>query len=143
MLAATDDELARLALDVVPPDRLVWTAYFFSHFFSEWDERQAFREALLAADFTGVGSDEELSGNGYWHHWSHTIRPADGDGLRAADRSASAIARAHHVRYDEWQIFRDLQTGELRPASSSDDVQLRAQDARSMQVARRARERRK
>jgi hypothetical protein len=107
-VAKTEEELAKLGEDQVDRDHLIWTEYFFSHFFSEWHERQAFREALRAAGFTGIGSDEEMSGDGYWHHWSHTIRRADPEALRAADETAAAIAETHGVRYDEWAIVRNV-----------------------------------
>jgi hypothetical protein len=138
-VAETEEELGELRKNQVGRDHLIWTAYFFSHFFSEWSERQTFREALRAAGFTGIGSDEELSGDGYWHHWSHTIRRADPEALRAADESAAAIARAHGVRYDEWMILRNVKTGELNPASAEDEARLRADDERSFLIARRPR----
>ncbi len=96
---------------------------------------QAFREALAAAGFTGIGSTEELSGDGYWHHYAHTIRPADPDELRAADRAAAAIAEAYGVRYDEWMVGRDHKTDELRPASSAEIAELMKQDERSFRLA--------
>jgi len=137
-VSATDEELAKLRADAVGRDHLIWTAYFFSHFFSEWHERQAFREALRDGGFTGIGTDEEVTGDRYYHHWSHTIRPADPEILRTADGKAAAIAEAHGVRYDEWMVLRNLKTGELRPASDADAERLRAQDEHSFAVARRA-----
>jgi Regulator of ribonuclease activity B len=133
----TEDELALLREDGVAADTLIWTAHFFSHPHSAWEARQAFRDALRAAGFTGIGSDEELAGDGYWHHWSHTIRTADMNALRDADRTAEAIARAHGVRYDEWMVLRNLSTGELRPAAPDDIARLKTQDERSFSVARR------
>jgi hypothetical protein len=125
-MVETAEELRRLREDGVPRDRLVWTAYFFSHFFSERQERRAFLQALVAAGFTGVGTDEELTGDEYWHHHSHTIRPADPSVLTAADSAAAAIAQAHAVQYDGWNVVRDHRSGALRPASEDDIRELRA-----------------
>jgi hypothetical protein len=113
-MASTHDELARLDAEGVPPDRLIWTWYFFSHFGSSHAQRRAFRDALVAVGFTNLGTDTEGSDDHYWHHWSHTIRPADRDALREADRVAASVADAHGVRYDEWQVARDEKTGKLR-----------------------------
>jgi hypothetical protein len=134
-MLTTAEELAKLDEARVEPDHLIWTEYFFSHFGSQKSQRQAFREALRAGGFTGIGSDEEVSGNGYWHHWSHTVRQADPEGLRAADAAAAAIADAHDVRYGGWAIVREL-TGSLRPASVEDAARLRADDERSFRIAR-------
>jgi nicotinamide mononucleotide adenylyltransferase len=141
-MAGTAEELDRLAMDAVSSDRLIWAGYFFSHPFSAWEQRQSFRQALRDAGFTGIGTTNEVGDDPYWHHWSHTIRHADPDELRAADESAARLAREHGVRYDEWMIFRS-DTGELRPASSADAARLANEDARSFEVARRARERRR
>jgi hypothetical protein len=84
---------------------------------------------------TGIGSDEEISGDEYWHHWSHTVRHADRESLRAADASAAAIADAQNVRYDGWAIVYE-RTGSLRPASVEDAARLRADDERSFRIAR-------
>jgi hypothetical protein len=73
---------------------------------------------MEAAGFTNLGSDVEGSGDEYWHHWSHTIRPANRDALRHANRVAASIASVHGVRYDEWQVARDDDTGQLRPVDS-------------------------
>jgi hypothetical protein len=78
-------------------------------------ERQAFRDALLAAGFSNVGADTEGAEPYYLHYWSHTIRSASRDALREADRHADAIAREHGVRYDGWEAARSSTTGELRP----------------------------
>jgi hypothetical protein len=117
-MASTDDEVARLDAEGVPPDQLIWAWYFFSHFGSSRAERRAFRDALVAAGFTNMGADTEGSDDHYWHHWSHTIRAADRDTLREADRVATSIAAAHGVRYDEWHVARDVNTGELRPVEA-------------------------
>ncbi len=117
-MAATEEELARLAQEGVPADQLIWTAYSFSHFLSQRGKRHAFRDALTGAGFTDCGTTEELTGNGYWHHWSHTIRPADPEVLIEANRVAGTIAAEHGVRYDEWMVTRDSGTGELRPVAA-------------------------
>ena len=56
--------------------------------------------------FVEIGADEELSGDGYWHHWAHTVFDADADALREADRRAQEAAEAHGVHYDGWHIVR-------------------------------------
>ena len=112
----TDDEIARLDAEGVPADQRIWTWYFFSHFGAPRAERQAFRDALLAAGFTELGADTEGGpDDGYYlHYWSHTIRTADRNALREADRVAADISEEHGVRYDDWQVARDSATGELR-----------------------------
>jgi hypothetical protein len=113
----TEDEIARLDAEDVPADQPIWTWYFFSHFGAPRAERQTFRDALLAAGFTDVGADTEggPDDDHYLHYWSHTIRTADRDMLREADRIAAEIAEKHGVQYDEWQVARNATTGELRP----------------------------
>jgi hypothetical protein len=117
-MASTNEELARLDAEGVPSGQRIWTWYFFSHFGSTHAERRAFREAMEAAGFTNLGSDTEASDDQYWHHWSHTIRPADRGMLREADRVAASISSLHGVRYDEWQVARDDRTAQLRPVDS-------------------------
>lgn len=117
-MASTDEELSRLDAEGVPSGQLIWAWYFFSHFGSSHAERRAFREAMEDAGFTNLGSDTEGSDEHYWHHWSHTIRPADRHTLREADRLAASIAAAHGVRYDEWQVARDDSTAQLRRVDS-------------------------
>jgi hypothetical protein len=117
-MASTEQELAKLDAEGVPSDQLIWTWYFFSHFGSSNVARRAFREAMEAAGFNNLGSAIEGSDDQYWHHWSHTIRPAHRDALRDADRVAASIASAYGVRYDEWQIARDDDTGQLRAIDS-------------------------
>ena len=97
---------------------MIWTSYFFSHFGSTRAQRSAFRAALVQAGFAEVGMDTEGTDNRFWHHWSHTLRRAERNALREADRLAAQIATDHGVRYDEWQVARDPQTGRLRPAES-------------------------
>jgi hypothetical protein len=141
-MSETEAELQRLSREGVPHDRLILTAYFFTHIPSEWDERQRFRVALCAAGFTRVGTTEELTGDGCWHHYSHTVRRADPDALRAADRAAAAVAAEHSVHYDTWKVVRDSQTGELAPASEGDILRAREYDERAERVEREAIERR-
>jgi hypothetical protein len=114
-MGLTDDEIAKLDAEGVPSDQQVWTRYFFSHFGAPPGERHAFRDALLAAGFSNVGADTEGSDPYYLHYWSHTIRFADRDPLREADRRAAVIADEHGVRYDAWEVARNSTTGELRP----------------------------
>jgi hypothetical protein len=114
-VAATDDEFARLDAEGVPAHQLIVTSYFFSHFGASAGERQAFRDALAAAGFADLGADTEGSDPNYLHYWSHTIRSASRDELRAADRLAAVIAHEHGVRYDGWEVARSTATGELHP----------------------------
>ena len=137
-MSETEAELQRLSEEEVPPDRLIWTAYFFTHIPSEWGERQRFRAALRAAGFTGVGTDEELSGSGCWHHYSHTVRLADPNVLGAADRAAAAVAAAHGVQYDRWFVVRDPHTGEPKAASEADILKAREGNKRAEQIEREA-----
>jgi Regulator of ribonuclease activity B len=111
----TEDEIAKLDAEGVPADRPIWTEYFFSHFGARPTERQAFRDAMLAAGFTNLGADTEGADPNYLHYWSHTIRTADRDALREADRLAATIADKHGVRYRGWEVARLPSTDELRP----------------------------
>jgi len=65
--------------------------------------RAVIRDAMEDAGFDNMAADTESTNDYYWHHWSHTIRAADRDALREADRAAAAIAAKHGVRYDEWR----------------------------------------
>ena len=109
----TDEELAKLAADELPSDSSIWVSHFFSHFGSSYAEREAFHDALREAGFgtpsrfTEVGADEELEGDGYWHHWAFTVFEATEPALRAADQRARTVAEAHGVRYDQWMVQRD------------------------------------
>jgi hypothetical protein len=107
-----EDELERLAADALPPGTRVWVTHFFSHFFSTWEQRHTFRAALREAgfgtpgDFQEIGSDEEITGDGYWHHWAFTVLEATAERLTEADAAARAVAAAHGVRYDAWHVQR-------------------------------------
>lgn len=135
-MSQTEAELQRLGQEGVPHHRLILTAYFFTHIPSEWDERQRFRAALRAAGFTRVGTTEELTGDGCWHHYSHTVRPANPDALHAADRAAAALAAEHGVHYDTWNVVRDSETGELAQASEADILRAREYDERAERLER-------
>ena len=126
----------RLSADHAPCDQLIWTTYFFSHFSGEARPSYAFRDAMRAAGFTSLGASQESTGDRLWHYWSDTIRPADPDVLRSADRTAAATADAHGVRYDEWMIERDP-SGELRPASAEDAARIETHDAAQREAAAR------
>jgi hypothetical protein len=108
----TEEELAKLEAEGTPTEARVWVTHRFGHFGSEEAEREAFREALRTGgfgtqgDFAEIGSDEELEGDGYWHHWSFTVARAEPDELRSLDRRAAEIAARHDVRYDGWEVAR-------------------------------------
>ncbi len=118
----TDEELAKLESDALPPGTRVWVTHFFRHFGSSYAERTAFHDALRAAGFgtpgkvTEIGADEELTGNGYWHHWAFTVSEANADELRAADERARELATSHGVQYDGWEVKRHATTGAPEPA---------------------------
>ncbi len=124
-MGTTTEELERLDADGVAADQLVWAAYFFSHPFSTWEQRQSFREALRDSGFTGIGTTNESSGDPYWHHWSHTIRPAIPAELLAADEIAARIARTHGVVYDEWTLFRNRENSDLHHRRMKPDSGLK------------------
>lgn len=107
-------ELRKLANDCLPPQTRIWVTHFFSHFGSSGPERVAFRAALRAAGFgTGsqtdaeIGSDEEVDGDEFWHHWAFTIFPASPEELVQAYQLAQKIAAAHGVREDGWKVRRN------------------------------------
>jgi hypothetical protein len=109
------DSVPRLGAD--PPRRDV--TYFFSHFQSTWSERARFKQALRSAGFhepenaRSVGSDEEITGDGHWHHWAFTRVVDELKALEAADRTVGSVSRTHGVRYDGWS-FGDDGASELR-----------------------------
>ena len=112
-----EEELAKLQAEGTPPEARVWVTHRFSHFGSDEAEREAFREALRAGgfgtpgNFTEIGSDEELEGDGYWHHWAFTVARAEPDELKKLDKRAHEIAAAHGVRYNGWSVPRYGPTG--------------------------------
>jgi hypothetical protein len=61
-----------------------------------------------------VTTDEELEGDGHWHHWAFTAFEADPDVLAEADARAAWVAGVHGVRYDGWEVTRDRGTGAAR-----------------------------
>jgi hypothetical protein len=113
--SASDEEnkeLQRLAADGLPRETRIWVTHFFSHFGSTKGQRHAFREAVRDAGFgtpgphTEIGSDEEVTGDGYWHHWAHTVFMADPDALRGASARAQTLATEHGVGYNAWAVQR-------------------------------------
>ena len=70
-----------------------------------------FREALKRVGFGlngEVDSTEELTGDGYWHHYAFTETAADPATCERLDWLAEATANAHGVRYDGWRVARKL-----------------------------------
>ena len=117
----TEQELLRLAGDGLDPWDRLWVAHYFSFFESTREQRSAFRDDLravgLGVEPTGeIGSDEEITGDGYWHLWAFSLLPANREALVDAHRRAREIAEAHGVRYDEWCVMRDA-NGALRVPS--------------------------
>src|SRR4051812_22990840 len=105
---STDVELKRLANDRLPAGTRIWTTHLFSQFYSSEDEREQFRAELRASGFgPEIGSDEEVSGNGYWHHWAFTKLLADSAVLENANQRARKVAATHGVRYDGWKVQRE------------------------------------
>jgi hypothetical protein len=110
----TDDELDRLAADALPPGTRIRVSHFFTHVGATDRELQAFLAGLreagfgrpLDSDHTEISSDEELPGDGCWHHWAHSIFEADEATLREADGRARAVADEHGVEYDGWRVQR-------------------------------------
>jgi hypothetical protein len=109
-----EEELRRLAEGGVSPSDRVWVTHFFSHFTSSEEERRTFREALVASGFGSgdheakIGTDEEVTGDGLWHHWSFTVLQATPEILTAADAKAAQVAADHGVRYDGWKVQREI-----------------------------------
>ena len=120
----TDEELRQLEADNLERGTRVWTTHFFSHFGSSETERSDFRDALREAGFgttrrfAEIGTDEEVSAYGYWHHWAFTVFDADPAMLRRADGRARSIANERGVRYDGWKVQRHapVETGQPRLA---------------------------
>jgi hypothetical protein len=114
----SDQELHKLANDCLPAQTRIWVTHFFSDFWSSEPERAAFRAALRGAGFgtrvkthAEIGSDEELEGDGLWHHWVFTVFPASPEELVQASQLARKIAAAHGVRDDGWKVQRNPVTG--------------------------------
>jgi hypothetical protein len=106
-----EEELRRLDADGLLPHDRIWVGHFFSHFGAEWEERQKFREALRGAGFGvrgEVNSDEEITGDGYWHHWAYTETRASAKACKRLDRIAEKISVEHGVRYDGWMVARGM-----------------------------------
>lgn len=103
-------EVAALRAEGVPDTARVYVTHFFSHAGASPHERALFRDALSASGFgTGphdIGTDEETTGDGYWHHWSFTTMDASGAALDDADERAATCAAQHEVRYDGWEVTR-------------------------------------
>jgi hypothetical protein len=110
----TDEELQKLAADGLAPKTRVWITHFFSHFGASERDRATFRDALLEAGFgtigkfAEIGTDEEATDDGYWHHWTFTVFEASPERLRGADEVARELAHAHGVRYDGWMVQRQM-----------------------------------
>jgi hypothetical protein len=106
----------------VPEGAQVWVTHFFSHPGSSLLDRRGFHDALRAAGFgtpgahTEIDADEEVAGDGFWHHWAFTVIPASEASLAAADHRARDIADGHGVQYDGWSVQRDPITGKPRVA---------------------------
>ena len=86
-------------------------------------EDRALRQAGFGTTgrFAQIGTDEEVSGDGYWHHWTFTVFDADPETLRSADERARRIASAHGVRYDGWKVQRHVPFETGRPRLADDD----------------------
>ncbi len=116
VMPRAEDELRVLEAARVPAGTRVWVTHFFSHFGSSFTERTRFQEALAAAGFgtegkfTPIDADEEVAGDGHWHHWSFTLLEASRAALVAADGAALRISGEHGVRYDGFRL-----TGYVRP----------------------------
>ena len=109
---STGEELQKPQGEPAPTQ--VWVKHDFSHFGSSQDERAAFRGALTANGFgtphdhwSGVGTDEEVEGDEYWHHWTFTLVESP-DTVKLMDERAAKIAEEHGVQYDGWEVQRHL-----------------------------------
>lgn len=106
----TAEELEKLRAEDLSPDDQIWLAHYFSHFGSSLTERRAFREDLRSAGFGvdgEVSADEEITGDGFWHHYAFTRIAASVERCEEMDALARAIAERHGVRYDRWNVVRD------------------------------------
>src|SRR3569833_1836241 len=111
----TEDEIHRLGEDALKPGRSIWVAHFFSHFGVTDQQMRRFLSALFEAGFGTVGEvgvDDEGPGyEKYLHYWAYTRIEASADSCRRLDSLARELAELHGVRYDEWEIARDVKTG--------------------------------
>jgi hypothetical protein len=118
----TEDEIQKLQADDLPAGARIWVAHFFSHFNSTYAQHDAFRRDLEAAGFgtpsagfpRPIDSDEEIEGDGFWHHWAYTVVEASPAYLRLMDSRARQIAEQHGVRYDRWRVDSNPITGAPR-----------------------------
>jgi hypothetical protein len=112
---STGGQLALLRKDRLDPETQVWVTYFFGHVGSSEAEREAFRDALAATGVgtpsTGfpdpIGTDEEVTGDGYWHHWLFAALPAAESDLRRVANEMQAVARRFGCTFDGWGVQRD------------------------------------
>ena len=97
-------------VEALAPDAQIWIYHSLSHFGATLEQRRTFQEQLRGAGF-GAGGEvsavEEVTGDGYWHHYSYTRISASVGICREMDRTAAQIAAAYLVRYDEWGVARD------------------------------------
>ena len=107
-MLTTDQELLLLEADDLGTGARVRTAHFFTHFGSSATQRSEFCGDLREAGFgtIEIGSDEQDTGNGYWHHWAFTVFDAVPDVLRDADQRAREIADSHGANYNGWEVQR-------------------------------------
>jgi hypothetical protein len=118
-MADTESELARLRADGVGPDRLIDVSCFFSHFSSTPEQRRPFARRIQAAGFDDIGCDEEVTGDGHWHHWSHS--PAIGSSVGSpSPPRARPVLSGRRERADQTDVA--LRPREaLRAAALADD----------------------
>ncbi len=127
-MVSTDEELAKLEVDALPPGTRIWVTHFFSHFGSSDAERDAFQDALREAgfgtpgQFVEIGADEEITGDANWHHWAHTVFEAAAEVLRAADTRAGTLASRYGVRYDGWRVVRRLDMTRAPRVAEADET---------------------
>jgi hypothetical protein len=114
----TEDELRKLQADGIPASAHVWVTHNFSHVGASCDELAKFREALAANGFgtssdrhpDPIGSDEEVEGDGYWHHYAFTVVEASPGSLRLMNEKAGQTAKQHGVQYNGWAVQRNART---------------------------------
>ena len=115
----SDQELHKLANDCLPAQIQIWVTHFFSQFGSSEPERAAFRAALRGGFGTRLklkthaetGSDEEVEGDGLWHHWAFTVFPASPENLcRRLSLHGKSLPRTAFAN-DGWKMQRNPVTG--------------------------------